>query len=366
MHAAKKVSFSVGTPSPSKGRLLSERRSRSTLWAETLAHSAATWLREYLLEWQLTDARNSRMLQWRVGALSEAVRHSDVVCFVKPGGLCPFCTTASRLLLAAARATGDAPAHFTLHIADLFNEEREALRVMLGVDVLSWPVVFIRGAHLDGGGEAVLRLHKEGQLLQRACAPRVQFEPHPVYPTVLPKPLLLHQAGGGAWRGCQTRIYGNVLRGIALLQIGLLIPAHELQKNGHTYASVPLLALLAIDSLLFCLAGPTPWTPLGNLATLIVWKRRGSIAPLVPYKVTFGALYFALNIGAMSCRLALQGVADDGVLRVGDNSSTAAAAAASATSASASSASPVCDVINSDGLVWTMVTNSIFLAAFRF
>ena len=378
MHAmsAKKVSFSVGSPSPSKGRLQSQRRSRLALWAETLAHSAATWLREYLLEWQLTDARNSRMLQWRVGALSEAVRHSDVVCFIKPGGLCPFCNTATRLLLAAARATGDAPAHFTLHIADLFNEDREALRVMLGAAVLTWPVVFLGGAHLPGGGEAVLRLHKEGQLLQRACAPRVQFEPHPVYPTVLPRPLLLHQAGGGAWRGCQRRIYGNVLRGIALLQIALLLPAHELQKHGHTYASVPLLALLAIDSLLFCLAGPTPWTPLGNLATMIVWRRRGSVAPLVPYKVTFGALYFALNIGALSCRLAVQGIADDGVLRVEDSNSTAglgagtsaaaAAAAATAASASSSSASPVCEVIQSDGLVWSMVTNSIFLAAFRF
>ena len=50
-------------------------------------------------------------------------------------------------------------------------------------------------------------------------------------------------------------------------------------------------------------AGPTPWSPLGCAATLLVWHRRGTVAPLLPYKVTFVGLYFLLNAGAIGCRL---------------------------------------------------------------
>ena len=246
----------------------------------------------------------------------------------------------------------------TADIADLFSEDREALRMMLDVPVLTWPVVFIRGAHVSGGGEAVDKLSKEGLLFQSIGAQRIRFVPQPVTPTAHPRPLLFHQAGGGSWRGCQSRIYGNVLRGIALLQVAILIPAHELTKRGYTLASTPLLALLAVDALLFCLSGPTPWTPLGNLATLVVWPRRGTVAPIGPYKVTVGGLYLLMNVAGLACRLSAPSEADGGLL-VGGNSSAS-------TPVAAGSPAPFCDLINSDGLVWTMVTNSIMLAAFRF
>ena len=80
-----------------------------------------------------------------------------------------------------------------------------------------------------------------------------------------------------------------------MLQICLLAAANELQNRGMTMATVPLLALLCLDALLFTLSGPTPWSPLGNLSTLLVWRRRGSVAPLLPYKITFGGLYVLLN-----------------------------------------------------------------------
>ena len=63
----------------------------------------------------------------------------------------------------------------------------------------------------------------------------------------------------------------------------------------------------------------------------------------MPYKVTFVGLYFLANAAAIGCR-----VAD------------------LANAAAESEPSPVCDLVRSDGLVWTMVTNSIWLAAFRF
>ena len=328
----RRVSFSAGVPLPSKAS------SRKPTRTELVSRSVGGWLREYLLEWQLTDARNVRLLQARANALAEAIEHSDAVVFVKPGGLCPFCNLASKALLEAAEDS-----RFSLHVADLFNEDRDALREMLGMPVLTWPVCFFKGRFVEGGGEAIATLHKEGALIPRICeAERVAFAPLAVAPTPQSRPLLLHQAGGGPWRACQQRIYGNVLRVIALLQIALLLPAHELDRRGQTAAALPLLGLLCIDALLFVCAGPTPWSPLGCVATLLVWRRRGTVAPLLPYKVTFVGLYFLLNAGAIGCRLSELTTAGD------------------------YEPSVVCDLVRSDGLVWTMVTNSIWLAAFRF
>lgn len=220
-------------------------------------------------------------------------------------------------------------------MADLYHDDRDALLVMLGVPVLLYPIIFIRGECLDDGGPAIIKLDKEHRLVERVLVPRVPFVPKAVEAKPEPRPLLLHQAGGGNWRGCQTTIYGNVLRGIAALQVALLVPAQVLTSNGQVAASVPFLALLALDSLLFVLLGPTPWTPLGCLSTLIVWHRRGTVAPLVPYKVTFGGLYLVFNVVGLVCRLA-----DDD--------------------------SGVCGLVQSDGLVLTMITNSALLAVFRF
>jgi len=300
------------------------------------------WLIEYAMEWRLTDKRNASVLQGKIECFTKAINSSDAVVFVKPGGLCPFCNIASSALL-KAHEEGSPP--FTLHIADLLNDDREALRMMLNEPVLTWPVVFIRGQFLVGGGEAVAQMRKEGGALAGALqAERRMFVANPVEHVAHPRPLLLHQAGGGSWRGCQSYIYGNVLRAIAVLQICLLAGANELESRGMTMSTVPLLSLLALDSLLFTLAGPTPWSPLGCLATLIVWPRRGSIAPLVPYKVTFGALYFLMNVVALACRLLPEAI----------------------TGADPASSSGVCGLIGSSGLIWTMLTNSAFLAIFRF
>lgn len=317
------------------------------------------WLREYALEWQLTDARNSDVLQAKVKGLAAAVNSSDIVCFVKPGGLCPFCRLATSILVGVHReakgSDGKYPA-FTLHLADLFNEDREALRRMLDVPVLTWPVIFIHGVHLQGGGNALAALNKEpGALATALGAAKMHFVPSSVHHEAQPRPLLLHQAGGGQWKGCQQRIYGNVLRVIAVLQICILAAAYEFDRAGMRLASVPLLSFLALDSLLFTLAGPTPWTPLGCLATVLIWHRRGTVAPLVPYKVTFGALYFLLNVLTLACRLA-----DDA------GSSKSVSGGNSTTGAESPSSSGLCDHSGGDGLIWTMLTNSAILAIFRF
>jgi len=330
-----------------------ERRSKC---ASAFARSASRWVEDYVLEWQRTDSRNASKLKVRAAGLVEAINESDVVCFVKPGGLCPFCNLASKILLEYSVAEGAPP--FALHIGDLLLEDREALRLMLGVPVLTWPVCFIRGVHLPGGGEAVARLKKEDQLHSAITAPLVSFAPPPLRPPQKePWPLLLHQAGGGRWLGCQTRIYGNVLRGIAVLQICLLAPAYVLQRSGNTTATIPLLALLALDAFMFTAAGPTPWSPLGCLSTVLVWPRRGTVAPLLPYKFTMGALYFLLNVGTLACRLIDTAAASDDVDVGGASNSSGS---------NSSSTGAFCRLISSNGMVYSMLVNSTALAIFRF
>merc|ERR1712032_44751 len=146
-------------------------------------------------------------------------------------------------------------------------------------------------------------------------------------------PLLCHQAGGGPWLTFQTRIYGNVLRGIALLQICLMLPAHLLNRSGHREYSLPLFAVLGLDSVIFVIFGPTPFAPLGCLAQSIVWQRRGSIVPLLPYKVTM-LYYFVAALAALTCP--------------------------------ADATSGVCELLNSNGVAYTLMMNSIYLTIFRF
>ena len=101
------VSFTTGSAAPKHFR--SERRSKPMQWVESMSRSGYRWLEEYLLEWQRTDARNMRKLLSRTDALTQAVNYSDVVCFVKPGGLCPFCNLASRILVDASSSKDQPP-----------------------------------------------------------------------------------------------------------------------------------------------------------------------------------------------------------------------------------------------------------------
>ena len=335
-------SFTTGLPTPTK---VSAPRSKFDAQVQAVLTKLLRFARDYVYEWKLTDARKEKVVQARADALVAAIQQSDAVVFVKPGGLCPFCNLATSIMLAEHK---NAMQSFTLHVADLLAEDREALSDLLKMPLLTWPVIFFRGQMLPGGGEGLAKLQKQdGALVAALNAPRIDFSPPPIHVPKYPQPLLLHQAGGGAWTGCQQRIYGNVLRGIAVLQIALLWGAHELERNDHTLETIPILVFLAVDSLLFTLSGPTPWSPLGCLATLILWHRRGSVAPLLPYKVTFLGLYFLMNVSGLTCRLvdlANRAEAGGSGERVGG----------------------FCDLVNSDGLTWTMLTNSAALAIFRF
>ena len=267
--------------------------------------------REYLLEWQVTDQRDEARLRATVDGIAAAVNGHDATVFVKPGGLCPFCNMTVSLLK-AAQQPGGAAGEFSLHVADLLHEEREALKLALahaaevGDDggggagapkVLLYPVIYLRGVRLAGGYEELKRAHDSGglgSLLRATPRPFDPILPAPPAKVATAREKLLHQAGGDAWCTFHTYIYGNVLRLIALQQVALAGIALGLYHASLPLAAAVVLAALAADCAAFVLLGPTPYSPLGCAATLLVWRRRGAVASAMPYKVVFGLYAAAL------------------------------------------------------------------------
>ena len=98
------------------------------------------------------------------------------------------------------------------------------------------------------------------------------------------------------------------------------------------------------------------WTPLAELA----WSTR-------LWQVTFAGLYLIMNVASLACRLHqdTQGDAtgDSSIAILGGNASVGSS---TESPVDGSAAPRVCRLVNSDGLVWTMVTNSILLATLRF
>ena len=311
--------------------------------------SAKRFLREYVREWQPTDRRAATRVAEALKRLKALIDQYDAVLLVKPGGMCPFCNMEFALLQKMQNAQEGG---FTLHAADLLVDERDALKIKyaeeLG-DVLKYPVLFVRGARISGSFPELKLMRDSGALETALTSARVHFAAPTAKELVnqLPgrseSPKLLQQAGGGDWLTFQTKLYGNVLRVIALLQVCLLAVALAIysnassesgsgetgSSNGERVASV-LLLLIGVDALLFVLTGPTPLQPLGVVATCLVWSRRGAIASAVPYKVTFG-LYVAACLLNMGCTYG-----------------------------------SVCPLTNGEALTTTLLVNSSLLAVFRF
>jgi hypothetical protein len=229
----------------------------------------------------------------------------------------------------------------------MLKDEKEVLGLMLqklqGSYVrVTYPAVFVHGAWLPGGYQELQKLHDNGGLHEILCDKQefkaaVQPLAEEDIPKMPTKPQLCHQAGGGPWLTFQTRMYGNVLRGIAFLQLCVLVPAHLMNTDSMRNYSIPLLLVLFVDSFIFVVMGPTPIAPLGMLSTSIVWRRRGAIVPALPYKVTF--LFYV--IASMAC-IVCPHSGEDG---------------------------SVCKLLNSfssDNLVYTLMVNSIYLTIFRF
>ena len=311
---------------------------RATVCA-SMRVSAKRFLHEYVRECQPTDQRAAARLSEALQRLKASIDDNDVVLLVKPGGLCPFCNLAITLLRREQASKG-----FTLSVADLLHDEREGLKVMLaselGERILTYPIIFIKGVRVAGGFEELKSMQESADGLTPALSrERVEFAPPDLdglfatLPGKSDRPRLFYQAGGGPWFTFQTLLFGNVLRLIALFQVLLLVLALVLYDKASSRAAAVVAGFVGADAALFVLFGPTPLEPLGALATLLMWRRRGSVASAVPYKFTF-ILYAAGCLANLPCAF-------------GDGSSN-------------------CSLPHGRSLLTTLLVNSSILAIFRF
>mmetsp|Transcript_19337 Transcript_19337/g.37640 ORF Transcript_19337/g.37640 Transcript_19337/m.37640 type:complete len:512 (+) Transcript_19337:232-1767(+) len=272
----------------------------TSTWTGAFCQYVSRNVREYFAEWQPTDARAEKEYRRKQHTMAEIINSCDVACFVKPGGICPFCKMALALLedLKARQS-------FRLHSEDLFSDEREALRLMEqpAQVKLTFPVIYVRGRRLNGGYEELERMSKDGSLvvlLRMTDSARTRVVPPKdlQLPSSSQKPQFLRTAGGSHWLRFQFYVYGNVLRGIALCQVivfGIVLGLGGLDSDGKH-----ALWLVLADAAAFVLIGPTPLSPFGCLATFLLWRRRGTVASAVPYKVTF-TLYILLLAPSLVC-----------------------------------------------------------------
>ena len=258
------------------------------------------FLREYVLEWQRTDERTLVRLSKALQAVAATVNEADVVLLVKPGGFCPFCNKAVELM---QKKQQEGPA-FSLSVADLLHDEREALKLAFAAElmdrVITYPVVFVRGARVSGGFTELEERVNDGRFAAALADDRTEWTP----PDQLELPVetkhrLLCPAGGGRWATFQWYVYGNVLRLYAAMQVAMLAVALALYGE-HERVAAAVLGLLGVDMALFVVLGAAPWSPLASLATLLAWPRRGSVATALPYKFVF-SLYCFYLLGSLPC-----------------------------------------------------------------
>ena len=129
---------------------------------------------------------------------------------------------------------------------------------------------------------------------------------------------LLHQAGGGPWCSFHTKIYANVLRGIAVGQTALALLAKFVGSD--SFLATQIQRFLLVDSTLFLLFGPSPFSPLGMMATLAVWNHRGLVVSIMPYKLIFSTyvVYLACAVACPSLATGTtKGVACDQPINLG-------------------------------------------------
>jgi len=150
---------------------------------------------------------------------------------------------------------------------------------------VSYPWIFIRG-RLIGGASELRSLIKEAELQGKLEAASIPHGPgsYPEEPSWWepPTPGML---GGYV---LQTRVYGNVVRMYSLLHVLIFL------FLSFVYYNKWLLLLFILDLSCTVLSGPVPLSPIGILATLAVWRRRGSHVTFLPFKAFIASSTLAL------------------------------------------------------------------------
>ena len=154
---------------------------------------------------------------------------------------------------------------FSLSVADLMHDEREALKLAFATElldrVITYPVVFVRGARVSGGFLELEERVNDGRFAATLVDERTEWTPPDQLELPLEtKPRLLSPAGGGRWATFQWYVYGNVLRLYAVMQVATLALALALLHAEHERVAAAVLGVLGVDMALFVVLGAAPWS----------------------------------------------------------------------------------------------------------
>jgi len=175
-------------------------------------------------------------------------------------------------------------------------EKKAALKQGLGLPMVSFPAVFVRGAFL-GSFEQLQEVISTDRLNTALAAPMVNF---PAI-NVMPDPVQLFVGPRGQpWFHFQLHVYANIVRFASVLHVALFGLVLALAKAAPV-VSTGILCVLAVDFLMFALFGATPLAPLMNLVTIFVWPFRGNAVTSLPYKFVIGVMYFYQCMNVLTC-----------------------------------------------------------------
>lgn len=179
-------------------------------------------------------------------------------------------------------------------------ETRLALKQALGVPLLTFPTLFIKGALL-GGLDQLRETLASGRFDDLLQAPRQAF---PGALAAFHDPVkLLVGPRGQHWYCFQLHVYANLVRAISAVHVLLFSIFLALQATWPVVAAI-LLWVVAVDLFVFVLTGPTPFAPVGTLTTMLVWRFRGNAVNSLAYKFVFGYYIFSILL-LLLCRPSL-------------------------------------------------------------
>lgn len=176
-------------------------------------------------------------------------------------------------------------------------ETKEALKQGLGLPMVSFPAVFVRGAFL-GSFEQLQDVVSTGRLDEFLIAPMADF---PADASAMPDPVkLLVGPRGQRWFAFQLHVYGNFVRMLSLLHVVLFAFMLAI-ANAAPGLATGMLWVIVVDLAIFTMTGPTPLAPVCTLVTMFVWRFRGNAVTSLPYKAIIGAAYIFNIAGVLTC-----------------------------------------------------------------
>ena len=259
------------------------------------------YLREYYDIICCAGTKNEEKVTQQAGILRASlvadINSHDMFLVLKPS--CPCCSAAQEVVSEEQGKTV-----FSMKTSDisLNAEDFPALKRALGRQNLTFPVIFIRGEYI-GGCDDLKKLIQQGSFNGKLLQPFHSFSGKQADASRLGvvspcKPQdFVGRSNGGEGTACTFQLKGhaNVIRVYAAFQVLFFALITSLRNTGHSMACVVLLMFLIVDTCIFVLLGPSPFSPIGNISTCIAWKWHGPPTTLIPYKVVFG--YYIIIIG---------------------------------------------------------------------